>query len=58
MLMDVSEGLPCRPHEWLNLAVKGYNQYAYSAKKLKETKGTHRNDIIYQAQAKAISLLA
>ena len=26
MLMDILEGLPSRPHEWPNLAAKGYNQ--------------------------------
>ena len=49
--MDMLDGLPSRPHEWLNMVAQGYNQYEYSAKKLKETKDTHRNGIIYQAQA-------
>ena len=51
MLMDILEGLPSRPDEWPNLFAKGYNQYAYSAKELKETRGTHRQGAIYQAQA-------
>ena len=33
------------------MVAKGYNQYAYSAKQLKDTTDTHRNGIIYQAQA-------
>ena len=51
MLMDILEGLPSKPHEWPNLAAKGYTHYAYSAKNLKDTEDTHRHGIIYQAQA-------
>ena len=51
MLMDMLEGLPSRPLEWPNLAAKGYQEYEYSGKKLRETPGTHRNGIIHQAQA-------
>ena len=61
MLMDILEGLPPRPLEWPNLVAKGYNQCEYSAKKLNETKDTHRNGTVYQAQAdmtRAMSLLA
>ena len=43
--------MPTKPHEWPNLAAKGYKQYEYSSKKLNGTKGTHKNGIIYQAQA-------
>jgi hypothetical protein len=45
------EGLPSKPHEWPNFAAKGYKQYEYSAKKLNDRKATHRQGIIYQAQA-------
>ena len=51
MLMDIMEGLPVKPHEWPNVASKGYNQYKDSATQNKSTKDAHKHIISHQADA-------
>ena len=48
MLMDMLEGLPSRPHEWPNLAAKGYKQYKHIGKKLQATTDIHSKAITQQ----------